>query len=268
MEHFLGALKPKADVRDYKIAAAAAEYPKSYICKNLPPVKNQRSVSSCVAHATAAILETLNTDETNQFVCLSTNFIYGMQGVAFNRLEGGMFLRDACKIVKDYGDPTEATIKGNKEQPGCTEWLAEQLTDKVYEEARNFRVLSYARCKTENDIKHALLNYGPVLASIKWYNKYEFNNGVIKFDTSSSYGYHAIMICGWDENGWICQNSWGRTWNGNGKFIYSYDDKLTEAWSFVDAENSDIVTPVRNSWIDIIYKAINSIINFFKSLRD
>ena len=78
MEHFLGALKPKADIRDYKIAAAATKYPESYLCENLPPVKNQRNVSSCVAHATAAILEVFNKTETGKFVPLSTNFIYSL----------------------------------------------------------------------------------------------------------------------------------------------------------------------------------------------
>ena len=77
MQHFLGALKPKADVRDYKVAAGA-EYPKTHLCENLPPVKNQRSVSSCVAHATSSVLETFNKTETGYHTPLSTNFIYGM----------------------------------------------------------------------------------------------------------------------------------------------------------------------------------------------
>ena len=74
------------------------------------------------------------------------------------------------------------------------------------------------------------MNYGPVLASVKWYDKYSFNNGVISMDQNSDYGYHAIMISGWNEQGWLCQNSWGKTWNKDGRFIYSFGDKLEEAW--------------------------------------
>ena len=121
MKHLLGALKPKVDKRDYRIVAGASELPDFYMCEDLPPVKNQRSVSSCVAHATSSILEVFNKKETGKFVPLSTNFIYGMQGVAFSRLEGGMYLRDACKIVKEYGDATEQSVGGNVEQPQCTE---------------------------------------------------------------------------------------------------------------------------------------------------
>jgi C1A family cysteine protease len=108
------------------------------------------------------------------------------------------------------------------------------------------------------------MNYGPVLGSIKWYNKYTLKDKVITFNKNVDHGYHAIMICGWNEKGWICQNSWGRTWNGDGKFIYPYAEKLTEAWSFVDAANDDVVVPLLNSWLDLIYKFINSILNLFK----
>lgn len=265
MKYFLGALKPKVDRRDYRIAAGVSELPDFYMCEDLPPVKNQRSVSSCVAHATSSILEFFNKKETGKFVPLSTDFIYGMQGVAFGRLEGGMYLRDACKIVREYGDATEHAINGNTEQPKCTEKLKETLTDEIYKEAKNFKVASYAKCTTAKDIKHALVNYGPVLASIKWYNKYKFINGnTIEFDKTSDYGYHAIMICGYNEEGWLCQNSWGKHWNGDGQFIYPHSEKLTEAWSFVDADSEDIIIPVNNNWLDYLYKIINFICNLFK----
>lgn len=266
MEYFLGALKPKADTRDYKVkAAAAAQLPESYICGNIPAVKNQKSVNSCVAHATSEILEQFNTVETNNYVELSTNFIYGMQGVAFGRREGGMYLRDACKIVKQYGDPLESTVSGNTEQPQCCDNLSKLLENSdIYTEAYNYKIESYARCTTDDDIKHALINYGPVLASIKWYKKYTFDGDILHFDKNSDYGYHAIMIIGYDKNGWICQNSWGRTWGNKGRFVYPYEDKLTEAWSFVDAKNTDVIVPVNNSWMNYIYKFINYIINLFK----
>lgn len=265
MKHFLGALKPKVDTRDYRVAAGASELPDFYMCEDLPPVKNQRSVSSCVAHATAAILETFNKKETGKFIPLSTNFIYGMQGVALGRLEGGMYLRDACKIVKEYGDATEHSIGGNTEQPKCTEELKNKLTEEIYAEAKSFKIASYASCKTAKDIKHALINYGPVLASIKWYDKYTFEKGdIIKFDKTSDYGYHAIMICGYNEEGWLCQNSWGRNWNADGQFVYPHSEKLAEAWSFVDATNEDVIIPVNNIWCNWIYRVINFIINCVK----
>lgn len=264
MSYFFGALKPKTDVRDYRIAAAMTEYPETFLCENLPPIKNQWNVNSCVAHAMAAILETFNKAETGQYIKLSTNFIYGMQGVAYGRLQEGMYLRDACKIVKNYGDPSNATVGGNTEQPKCTEKLHALLNNELYKEAQVYRVDSYARCKTNEEIKYALKTYGPLLGSIKWYNKYKLKDKVINFDKSSKFGHHAIMICGWNKEGWICQNSWGKGWNGDGRFIYPYEEQFAEAWSFVDANNNDIIIPKNNTLFDYIYKLINFIINIFK----
>lgn len=264
-EYAYGALKPQTDVRDYKVKAMAASFPKIYVVPFQPDVKNQGSVGSCVAHATSEILETLNYLETNNYVPMSTNFIYGMQGVAFGRMEGGMYLRDACKIVKEYGDAERELVPGNTEQPKCTERLKETLTDEVYKNALNYRIDSYARCNDEKSIKHALMNYGPILASIKWYDKHEVKDGVLSFDKTSPFGYHAIMIYGWNEQGWLIQNSWGKWWGDKGHFIYPYKESFTEAWSFVDATNSDeIKQPKVNNILNIVYKVVNGIVNFIK----
>ena len=132
MNHYFGALKPKVDKRDYLVAAGASELPTTFAHADLSPVKNQRSVSSCVAHATAVILEMLNKTETGKFIPMSTDFIYGMQGIEFNRLDKGMYLRDACKIVEKYGDAPEELVNGNTEQPKCTAELKETLTEDIY----------------------------------------------------------------------------------------------------------------------------------------
>ena len=264
MSHTRGALAPQADVRDYKVCAAGAEYPKTFTVGYLPPVKNQKNVSSCVAHASSSILEYFVKDEANEEVTLSTDFIYGMQGVALGRAEPGMYLRDACKIMKEYGDPEKSFVPGNTEQPKCTDELNKILSDEVYDNAIYQQIRSYAKCKSANEIKHALMNYGPVLASVKWYDEAELIDKVIYMDTDSDYGYHAIVIYGWDELGWLCQNSWGKSWNGDGRFIYPFEDPIAEAWSLVDAENPDVYVPKRNKILDIVYKIINAIINLFK----
>ena len=73
-----GALPPKTDLRDYKVAAANTQFPERFSVPFLPDVKNQKNVGSCVAHATSSVLEYFNKMETGENIPLSTDFIYGM----------------------------------------------------------------------------------------------------------------------------------------------------------------------------------------------
>lgn len=242
----------------------ASDYPEEYQVNWRPAIKDQGAVGSCVAHATSEILEWFNRHETGRSDRLSTDFIYGMQGVAFGREKSGMYLRDACKIAQQYGDCYKVTIDTNTEQPECTAKLKIELNEDIYNEAYQFHIQSYAQCKTDNAIKHAIMNYGPVLASIKWYDKNKLlPNGVIEFDETSNYGGHAIMVYGWNKDGWLCQNSWGKSWNKDGTFIQKYNSGFREAWSFVDAQNTDVIAPINNKWKKWIIKLINWFINMF-----
>lgn len=265
IDPMFGVLPQKVDLRDYQIKAGAVSS-ESFELDNLPPIKNQKSINSCAAHSSSSILEWFNAKETGEYNELSTGFIYGMQGVAFNRLESGMYLRDVCKIIQKYGDCLHNTIPFNIEMPECCNRLKENLNEDVYKEASICKVKSYAKCTTDEAVKYALSTHNsPVLMSVKWYNKYKFKNGnIINFDTASKNGYHAVMVYGFNEDGWMCQNSWGKMWGNQGRFVLPYENGFREAWSFVDAENSDIYKPRRNSLFDVIYKLLNFIANLIK----
>ena len=71
----------------------------------------------------------------------------------------------------------------------------------------------------------------------------------------------------WDENGWLCQNSWGTTWGHHGLFRLRYDYGLAEVFGIKDDESLDsdstIVNPVYNSQLlECIFKIINKISNW------
>ena len=259
-----GVMPPKTDLRDYKVKACATNVI-DFQLDNLPTVKNQKSINSCAAHSSSSILEWFNAKETGEYRELSVGFIYGMQGVAFNRLDEGMYLRDVCKIIQQYGDCLHDTISFNIEMPECYNRLKENLNESVYNEALISKIKSYAKCTTDEAVKHAIMTYSPVLMSIKWHDKYKLKDGnVIHFDTTSDNGYHAVMVYGFNENGWLCQNSWGKLWGNKGRFVLPYEHGFREAWSFVDAENSDIYKPKRNTLFDIVYKLLNFIANLIK----
>ena len=267
---YSGCLDSKIDVRDYKLKSASVKqqysYPdKAFFLRKMPKIKNQGSVGSCVAHAMSTILEYHDLKENKN--TLSTNFIYGLQRKLFNDTTPGMKLTDACKIALDYGDMLETDCSGNDEVPHCYDIAEESLnhTDKVTI-AKHYSIASYFKCNSPEEIKYAIYNYGPVLASIKWYKNYKIDsNGVLYGEETGDYGGHAIVVYGYNETGFLCQNSWGKNWAEDGRFIFPYTKSFKDARGIVDYNPSDdIKVPTRNKFIDIVYKVINFFLNLFK----
>lgn len=256
------------DIRDYKLksgVASSSVLPDSYSCPLLAPVKNQGAVSSCVAHATSSILEYHAVHDKS----LSTNFIYGIQHQLCGHDGKGMYLRDACKIALKYGDMFEEDCPGNTEVPNCYSIAEGALQDETKAASSyKHRILKYFTCKDNDEIKHALYNYGPVLGSIKWYNNFKTDkDGVLRGEQSGKYGYHAIMIYGYTPEGFWCQNSWGKSWGKGGRFFLPNDIKIREARGFVDFENDEeLVVPSDNTFMEVMYKIVNCVMNFLKSL--
>ena len=262
-----GCILSSYDARDYKLGAAATsgELPEEYSCPNKMPVKNQKSVSSCVAHAVSSILEYHSIPHQK----LSTNFIYGIQKELFNRDGKGMILRDACKIAANYGDMLLDDCPGNTEVPACHETASKAFKDaSKVERASAYRILKYFSCPKAEDIKHALYNYGPVLAAMKWYNTYKVSkDGVLTVDQSGTYGNHAIVVYGYNKDGFLCQNSWGTSWGNKGKFILPYSVKFNEARGFVDCDDvGELDIPNTNGIFDLLYKALNAVVNFIRKI--
>lgn len=259
---FTGCLPPKIDLRDYKVCAPVSELPETFECKRVGKIKHQGTVGSCVAHATSSILENIN----NYPQPLSTNFIYGIQKKVLHKTGPGMHLNDACKIIQKYGDMLEMDCPGNDEIPLCYSKADLAFSDSTkLERAEPFKISSYYACYTINDIKYALYNYGPVLASVKWYESYHIDNlNRIIMNKGTDNGYHAIMIYGWNKEGFLIQNSWGKTFGRNGTCVYPYSEPISEAKAFIRGEISDdaLNTTHYSTFATLVIKFLNLIINF------
>lgn len=196
----LGCLESLKDLRDYifnKDIVCANNYPEEFKLDNLPRIKNQKSVGSCVAHATSSIME-YHANGTK----LSTDFIYGIRHKLFGDTEHGMTLKNALRIVYKYGDMLESDLKGNTEVQEVFAKAEEAFADQTkLERAIDFSIEGYTKLRTEKDIKYALMNHGPVLASFKWYDDYKIENGILTFDKTKDHSLHALMIYGWNKDG-------------------------------------------------------------------
>lgn len=248
------------DIRDYKINAST-NFPLNFELDNLPKVKNQGSKPTCVAHAASSVVEYHYQREHETRRVFSTEFIYGFRGALYY-VGDGMRIRDALNTLKDYGDPFNTTCPGNNDYIEAMKHVEENLMDYVLN-AQPYMIASYYRCNNEDEVKTALMNHGPVLVSMNTYKNAKIVDDVYTYDTNNDSGRHCVMIYGWNEKGWLIQNSWGNTWAGDGRFILPFDYKFNEMWGITDKENDNLVKKPSKFKI-WIHKLYNYIANLFR----
>lgn len=269
-----GALIDKIDIRDYKLdatTACAAEFPEEF---ELPvvKVKNQGSVGSCVAHSIAEVVEYHNKKQNKVDIRMSTGFIYGNRRNSTNKASG-MYTREALSNTCKYGDAFWSDFSENKEVPEAID-LFEERFDSLKDKAFYNRFSTYFRVYSDNDIKYALMNYGPVVFIMHWYSDIAVNTKCIITTTCKKQnivGNHCMIIYGWDKDGWKIQNSWGTLWGKSGRAILPYNIERLESWGVTDEvtdDNPDIKKTFFNTtFLKIIVKIINFILNIFKKKK-
>lgn len=265
IEHGLGLLPGKTDIRDYRISCSTAPeaFPEVYERPSVP-VKNQGSFPTCAAHAGSEIVEMFNQDQTHVYTMMSTEFIYG------NRPEGtyqgdGMYLRDVCNVLAKSGELTYLDLPGNSNVKAAMK-AVNNLSERTLANAKVNRVSTYFTLSNETEMKHALMNYGPLLVNMSIYKSYSLDENYIytpDYDTEVT-GCHAVVIIGWNKDGWLTQNSWGVRWGNEGCFILPYDFKLNEVYGFTDDIYGDDIKKPYKTFIGKIFAImVNYISNHF-----
>ena len=252
------------DVRDYCICSSS-ELPTTYECPVTVRVKNQGSKPTCVAHAAASLVEYHYKKETNTYKSFSTEFIYGFRDVGYY-IGNGMCIRDALKTLQRFGDCFKTDCPGNNDYEKAMNNVSSNI-EKYKELAYPYRVSTYYKCNTSEEIKTALVNHGPVLVSMNTYDKAKLVEDIYTYDPNAEHGRHCVMIYGYDERGWLVQNSWGTLWAGDGRFTLPYDYKLNEAWGISDAVTEDITVKKTTPVLNYVYKIFNKIVNFFLKFK-
>lgn len=252
--------KAAYDVRDYTIKADAA-LPDEYQSEITVPIKNQGSKPTCTAHALASLVEYHNKRQTGKYRRFSTEFLYGYRPDGYY-LGDGMRIKDGLKTLLKVGDVYYTELIGNS----CfivARANVKERCDELLEKARPHRISAYYKLNNADEIKTAIMRDGVVVAAMNTYAGATLDDDIYTYDPSAEHGAHCILIIGWSKDGWLVQNSWGDSYGGDGKFILPFGFKLNEAWGVTD-DITDITTPKRNKWLDVLYKIINSVAKLFR----
>lgn len=211
----------------------------------MSPVKDQKSLGSCVGFATAAMKEWQEQQEHQKEVEAGKKYLRDKKEYDLSEAwiywnckkidpwpnEEGTSIRCAMQVLHKIGVPCEKaypysdTVKGNPES-----W-AKMVS-------RWGLIDSYWRCYNLEDLRTALVN-GPVVIGIACFREIFFvgSNGIIPYPNNPDeiFGGHAVCAVGYsDKNRYIrFKNSWGPNWgrNGYGFIPYQYvEDFMWDAW--------------------------------------
>ncbi|HEY5588003.1 MAG TPA: C1 family peptidase [Candidatus Paceibacterota bacterium] len=261
IQQLYGVLPSPIDNRDYQIVKSKEPFPEEFRLSYIPPVKNQGSINSCVSHSLSYINEYYYKNETNDYIPFSVGFIYGYRPNGYNQTSG-MYPREALKTECDKGNVLFNNFPYNEEVPEIQKLVNANINslDKI---ATQYRISSYCRLNSIDDIKTALLNNMPVTISYTIYKKAfkpDWNGNISipdKLDVED--GSHMVTIFGWTkDNRWIVENSWGKFWGKSGICYISFDYPFNEAWSVSDNIKSPVVKKPSLYWFwNLIYKIRN-----------
>lgn len=234
MEHKLGAIFSPNDVRDYRLVAStiATSYPASFEIENMPEVKNQGKVGSCVAHAISTVIEYHSRKYGDDNRPMSVGYIYGNRKNTTHTGEG-MITRDAVAVTCEYGDVPHELFPYNREVPEIITKFNDDI-DELYNFGYPQRFSSYYRITNDNEAKATLMKGNPIVMTMTWYEDIRVIDGVMTTKMEKQTGGHCMVIYGWNETGWLVQNSWGTGWGTKGRVIIPYDIPIREKYGIID----------------------------------
>jgi len=230
----LNAVPSPRDDRDYLIEALQEKLPEKIpsvfdLRDGLLRVRNQGTQGTCGAQSAACMKEWQEYKDLGRKIRLSPQFVYNNR---FNRDSEGMYGRDVMRILSDIGIVREVVYPY---------FSKKKITAEMLKEASNFKIAGYARVRSIDDLKKALIKNGPCYIAVPVFN---YGERMWKKENPKQVlqGGHAMTVCAFNKKGFVIRNSWGTNWGQNGYCIFPYEDWgcQWEVWTTLDADSVDI----------------------------
>ena len=222
------------DIRDRYYEPALIQLPKSLEpLRSQLHIRNQGRQGDCTAFSLAAAIDLLNFRRGQKKIQVSVRMLYEMAR-RFDEWTGedyeGSSLRGAIRgwhhtgVCEEKDWPYDATVN--------------HLTVDRARSAKSNTLGAYYRLRPQITDFHAALNEAGVLcASARvhdgWFSVKK-SNPLIKIGSALKGG-HAFCIVGYNQKGFLVQNSWGPQWGDEGVALWLYEDwalNLMDAWVF------------------------------------
>lgn len=201
-----GSLSSPIDLRDFKVSSSnlKVELPSSFNLTNTT-IKDQGYVNSCVAHALSSLLEQ---KYKNNY---STGWIYGYRPEGYYQGDG-MYPREALNTLLKKGAVKNEDFNVNVEMQEAKIKVDNKL-DLLEQEAEDCKITAYAKLNSINEIKSWIFSKEtPVPVSIATDNLIIDDNNIIQIPEKYPNSGHMMLVIGYNETGFIVQNSWGKNW--------------------------------------------------------
>lgn len=194
----------------------------------LPPIRNQGNCGGCWAFATVGALECAIKLKDGVTVDLSEQWLISGNEEGWG-CGGGFFahdyhLRGSAKHdpYGDNGAVMEAAFPYVAADVGCNGPYPH-----VYWLDSWAYIGTGSTVPTVDQIKSALVNYGPVAVGIYVNSAFQAYGGGIFNNNDDKTINHAVVLVGWDDSQgtsgvWILRNSWGTSWGENGYMRIEY----------------------------------------------
>lgn len=219
-------------------------------------VRDQGDDPSCTGHALAAAVDAILAIEHLQADGISRSYptlkrlekpyssafmLYG-NAKLHDEWDGegysGSSIRGALKGFHNNGlcsiETASALINSLNLDPSSDKWRW-YTNREVRKEASQLMLGAYYRVPLIlTDMHSAIQESGVLLATAAMHPGWQTpsEDGIIEFDPhepTENGSYHAFLIVGYNEQGWLIQNSWGRDWGQDGIALWRYADWATNA---------------------------------------
>lgn len=263
--HIYNLQKDKKDSRDYLMSQykELGEIPSSSSLRDkFKFIYNQGSLGSCSSNAAVMFMMYLHGFKVPK---LSRLFHYWQERSLSGTVgeDSGATLRDACKVSQSTGVCEEVKF------PYKISTFTDEPSVEMVLDAQNYRISSYHRALSIDDVEQAIAMNYPVMIGMDVYESMESqevaSTGILPMPKlgENYLGGHAILIVGYSRNtkklgffqrffrkllklstsagNFEVLNSWGEQWGDAGFFHmpYAYFDKhVQDAWVLVLEEGA------------------------------